>query len=157
MMRDINLSLEPDHHPLPYQPRRKGPLVLGWAQWLAVATGIGMVVVFWNVVVPNNDMRMGYWLQAVGPVQEARYGFHAEYNKGNGRMTIIYVKPGGPFDRAGVKPGWVPHMPSCFGISKPELLYSQLQSARLNKIHIWFFQDWSDDAPAIDAWIDAPE
>ena len=108
-----------------------GLLTFGWKQWIAFVGLLGGVLIVVYVAVPDNPIRVWYWLNVVGPKQEARYGFKVRLGENQHYcMEVSQVESGGAFDLAGVKEGWAISEQSCLGFHVSELFFSELRGAK---------------------------
>jgi hypothetical protein len=103
----------------------------GWKQQIAFLGLLGGIVVVMYLAIPSNPVRVWYWMKVVGPKEEVRYGFQARLAKNQPYcVEVSHVEPGGAFERAGVKEGWVFWTPNCFGVHTSEIAFSKLRGAR---------------------------
>jgi hypothetical protein len=109
-----------------------------WRQPLIVAAGLAAALVVLDIAMPSNALRLWYWMKVVAPSQEARYGFTAGLGANEYCLEVISVVPGGAFASAGVRPGFQPFLPSCFGTHSAELFYASLRAAGEQPLRLTF-------------------
>jgi|SRR5664279_4071033 len=109
-----------------------------WRQPLVVAAGLAAALVVLDIAIPGNALRLWYWMKVVAPRQEARYGFTASLGANAYCLEVISVVPGGSFATAGIRPGYQPFQPSCFGVSAAELFYGSLRAAGEQPLRLTF-------------------
>ena len=111
--------------------RPRGVATLGWKQWIALVGLLGGVLILVYIAIPDNPIRVWYWMNLVGPKQEVRFGFKARIDeRARYCMEIGKVVPGGAFDQAGVRVGWVPVGRSCLGFHVSELFFAALRETK---------------------------
>lgn len=111
--------------------RPRGSVTLGWKQWLALVALLAGVLVLISIVIPDNPIRVWYWMNIVGPEQEVRFGFKARIDeRARYCMEISHIVPGGAFAQAGVRQGWVPVGLSRLGFHVSELFFAALREAK---------------------------
>ncbi|MBZ5638866.1 MAG: hypothetical protein LAO51_08945 [Acidobacteriia bacterium] len=81
-----------------------------WLRTAAITIAVLAVCGFVVDVALQGPLTCWVWEEYVVARAEAAWGFHAqwiEYSNGHQYLTILAVTPGGPFDRAGVRPGYI--------------------------------------------------
>ena len=116
------------------------PFSLSWRHWLLLVVTLCALLSIVYFFVPSNPLSVWYHMKFVAPAQEARYGFTSHLHPGTGCLEVTSVVPGGAFDSAGVRAGFVPGISSCFGFNEAELLYINLRDARGATLVLPFYQ-----------------
>ncbi len=88
---------------------------LGFREWLTLAVGLFVVLPLILAITFQNDLYEAYLVQFKAPDLQREFGFRAEYVEAESssphtsrRFTITSVELGGPFWRAGIRPGDIP-------------------------------------------------